>query len=56
MTGSGRRPDEISLTVGGQNTLNTAIKAWQSAQRQLTQHLGGSQAAQLLQGLGRLMR
>jgi DNA-binding MarR family transcriptional regulator len=54
--GSGRRPDEILLTVTGQNALNAAIKAWQGAQRQLTQHLGGSQAAQLLQGLGRLMR
>jgi DNA-binding MarR family transcriptional regulator len=53
--GGGRRPDEISLTVSGQNTLTSAIKAWQDAQRQLTQHLGGSQAAQLLQGLGRLM-
>jgi DNA-binding MarR family transcriptional regulator len=54
--GSGRRPDEIALTVSGQNALTSAIKAWQGAQRHLTQHLGGGQAAQLLQGLGRLMR
>ncbi|MHB1205891.1 MAG: MarR family winged helix-turn-helix transcriptional regulator [Rhodospirillaceae bacterium] len=53
--GSGRRPDEISLTVSGRNTLTLAIRAWQTAQRQITQQLGGSHAAQLLQGLGRLM-
>ena len=54
MAGSGRRPDEISLTVSGRNTLTLAIKAWQTAQRQITQQLGGSHAAQLLQGLGQL--
>ena len=54
LPGSGRRPDEIGLTVAGQNTLTAAIRAWQGAQRQVTQLLGGSHAAQLLQGLGRL--
>ncbi len=52
--GSGRRPDEIALTVVGQNLLMQAIKAWQGAQREVTQQLGGGYAAQLLQGLGRL--
>ena len=52
--GSGRRPDGITLTVIGRNTLNQAIKAWQTAQRQISEQLGGSYAAQLLQGLGRL--
>ena len=28
--GSGRRPDGITLTVIGRNTLNQAIKAWQA--------------------------
>ena len=54
LAGSGRRPDEISLTMAGQNTLMLATKAWQAAQRQVTQQLGGGHAAQLLQGLGRL--
>lgn len=53
-SGSGRRPDEIGLTMTGQNVLTAAIRAWQEAQRQLTQQLGGSVAAQLLQGLGRI--
>lgn len=52
--GSGRRPDEIELTMGGQNALATAITAWQGAQKQITQRLGGGHAAQLLQGLSRL--
>lgn len=52
--GSGRRPDEIELTMAGQNVLTMAIKAWQGAQKQITQQLGGGHAAQLLQGLGRL--
>lgn len=55
MSGSGRRPDEIRLTLAGETALADAIKAWQGAQRQVTQHLGGSQAAQLLQGLARLL-
>lgn len=55
MAGSGRRPDEISLTVSGQNILTLAIRAWQTAQRGITQQLGGTNAAQLLQGLGRLI-
>ena len=54
MAGSGRRPDEISLTIAGQATLAQAIKAWQGAQRQVAQHLGAGHAAMLLQGLGRL--
>jgi DNA-binding MarR family transcriptional regulator len=52
--GSGRRPDEIGLTVAGQNALTAAIRAWQRTQRHLTQQLGGSIAAQLLQGLSRI--
>ncbi len=52
--GSGRRPDHIELTVTGLAALTSAIKAWQVAQRQITEQLGGSYSAQLLQGLGRL--
>ncbi len=52
--GSGRRPDHIDLTVTGLAVLTHAIKAWQVAQRQITEQLGGSHSAQLLQGLGRL--
>ena len=52
--GRGRQPDEITLTVAGENTLTAAIRAWQGAQRQVAQQLGGSHAAQLLQGLARL--
>lgn len=53
--GSGRRPDEVQLTVAGRSALAAATRAWQGVQRQLTQQLGGSHAAQLLQGLGRLI-
>ena len=53
--GGGRRPDEITLTMTGENTLTTAIRAWQGAQRQIAQRLGGSHAAQMLQGLARLL-
>jgi DNA-binding MarR family transcriptional regulator len=53
--GSGRWPDQIFLTGSGQTVLTLATKAWQGAQREITQRLGGSHAAQLLQGLGRLM-
>lgn len=52
--GSGRRPDEIELTMAGQNVLNAAVRAWQAAQKQIALQLGGGHAAQVLQGLGRL--
>ncbi|MBX7198798.1 MAG: MarR family winged helix-turn-helix transcriptional regulator [Rhodospirillaceae bacterium] len=52
--GGSRLPDEIALTMTGQNLLAAAIKAWQGAQKQVAQQLGGSHAAQLLQGLARL--
>lgn len=56
VAGSGRWPDKIQLTMSGESMLTSAFRAWQDAQRQVTQQLGGSHAAQLLQGLGLLSR
>ena len=53
--GSGRRPDEVRLTISGQDLLHRAVLAWRDAQTQVTRQLGGIAAGQLLQGLARLI-
>jgi DNA-binding MarR family transcriptional regulator len=50
---SGRRAGTIALTFDGEQLLARAIVAWQTVQGGLSQKLGGSAAASLLQMLER---
>ncbi len=46
---AGRRAGHIALTEAGEQSLGAALTAWQGAQSQVSQRLGGGAAGNLLQ-------